>query len=108
VVEHTPHESIVTILCCLCGPLDFRRLQHGERYGYIRPAGVSFRAGVDRRKLAGTGSLSLPQRTKNRIFPISSGREGYRTPIGRFQVIRKDADHRSSAYGDYVDGLAGL
>ena len=35
---------------------------------------------------------------------ISSGREGYRTPIGRFQVIRKDEDHRSSLYGDYVDG----
>jgi lipoprotein-anchoring transpeptidase ErfK/SrfK len=35
---------------------------------------------------------------------ISSGREGYRTPTGRFQVIRKDEDHRSSLYGDYVDG----
>ena len=35
---------------------------------------------------------------------ISSGREGYRTPTGRFQVIRKDEDHRSSIYGDYVDG----
>src|SRR5437879_9052424 len=34
---------------------------------------------------------------------ISSGREGYRTPIGRFQVIRKDENHRSSVYGDYVD-----
>ena len=34
---------------------------------------------------------------------ISSGREGYRTPVGRFQVIRKDEDHRSSVYGDYVD-----
>ncbi|HEX8490326.1 MAG TPA: L,D-transpeptidase family protein, partial [Chthoniobacterales bacterium] len=34
---------------------------------------------------------------------ISSGREGYRTPVGRFRVIRKDADHRSSLYGDYVD-----
>ena len=34
---------------------------------------------------------------------ISSGREGYRTPIGHFQVIRKDEDHRSSLYGDYVD-----
>jgi lipoprotein-anchoring transpeptidase ErfK/SrfK len=33
---------------------------------------------------------------------ISSGREGYRSPIGRFQVIRKDEDHRSSIYGDYV------
>ena len=35
---------------------------------------------------------------------ISSGREGYRTPIGHFHVIRKDEDHRSSLYGDYVDG----
>jgi lipoprotein-anchoring transpeptidase ErfK/SrfK len=34
---------------------------------------------------------------------ISSGREGYRTPVGRFRVIRKDEDHRSSLYGDYVD-----
>jgi lipoprotein-anchoring transpeptidase ErfK/SrfK len=34
---------------------------------------------------------------------ISSGREGYRTPVGRFQVIRKEEDHRSSVYGDYVD-----
>ena len=33
---------------------------------------------------------------------ISSGREGYRTPVGRFQVIRKDENHRSSVYGDYV------
>lgn len=34
---------------------------------------------------------------------ISSGREGYRTPVGRFHVIRKDEGHRSSVYGDYVD-----
>jgi lipoprotein-anchoring transpeptidase ErfK/SrfK len=33
---------------------------------------------------------------------ISSGREGYRTPTGHFGVIRKDQDHRSSIYGDYV------
>jgi len=36
---------------------------------------------------------------------ISSGREGYRTPTGRFRVIRKDEDHRSSIYGDYVDEM---
>ena len=34
---------------------------------------------------------------------ISTGREGYATPTGRFRVIRKDQDHRSSLYGDYVD-----
>ena len=34
---------------------------------------------------------------------ISTGREGYDTPTGRFKVIRKDQDHRSSLYGEYVD-----
>lgn len=34
---------------------------------------------------------------------ISSGREGHRTPTGQFRVIRKDEDHRSSLYGDYLD-----
>jgi lipoprotein-anchoring transpeptidase ErfK/SrfK len=34
---------------------------------------------------------------------ISSGREGHRTPIGRFRILRKDVDHRSSLYGDYAD-----
>ena len=44
-------------------------------------------------------------RGKNRTASsrISSGREGYRTPVGRFQVISKDEAHRSSVYGDYVD-----
>jgi hypothetical protein len=34
---------------------------------------------------------------------ISTGREGYNTPLGRFRVIRKDQDHRSSIYGYYAD-----
>jgi lipoprotein-anchoring transpeptidase ErfK/SrfK len=34
---------------------------------------------------------------------VSTGREGYKTPTGRFRVIRKDRDHRSSLYGDYVN-----
>ena len=34
---------------------------------------------------------------------ISSGREGHRTPVGSFSVIRKDVDHRSSIYGAFVD-----
>jgi lipoprotein-anchoring transpeptidase ErfK/SrfK len=35
---------------------------------------------------------------------ISTGREGYGTPTGRFKVSRLDEDHRSSLYGDYVNG----
>ena len=38
---------------------------------------------------------------------ISSGREGHPTPTGRFRVIRKHEDHRSSLYGDYVDRESG-
>lgn len=34
--------------------------------------------------------------------PVSTGREGYRTPTGRFSITEKDIDHRSSIYGDYV------
>ena len=36
------------------------------------------------------------------VAPISSGREGKGTPTGRFSVVEKDADHRSTLYGNYV------
>jgi lipoprotein-anchoring transpeptidase ErfK/SrfK len=36
------------------------------------------------------------------ISPISSGREGKGTPVGKYRVIEKDIDHRSSLYGNYV------
>jgi lipoprotein-anchoring transpeptidase ErfK/SrfK len=36
------------------------------------------------------------------VSPISSGREGYATTRGKFSVIEKDIDHKSSVYGWYV------
>jgi len=36
------------------------------------------------------------------VAPISSGREGKDTPAGRYSVVEKDRDHRSSLYGNYV------
>jgi lipoprotein-anchoring transpeptidase ErfK/SrfK len=36
--------------------------------------------------------------------PISSGREGNGTVRGNYRIIEKDADHRSSIYGSFVDG----
>jgi lipoprotein-anchoring transpeptidase ErfK/SrfK len=36
--------------------------------------------------------------------PISSGKRGHATPTGKFSILEKDADHRSSIYGDFVDG----
>jgi hypothetical protein len=35
--------------------------------------------------------------------PVSTGREGYRTPSGNFSVLEKNVDHISTLYGDYVD-----
>jgi hypothetical protein len=36
------------------------------------------------------------------ISPVSPGREGYQTPVGKFRVTQKRIDHRSSLYGAYV------
>lgn len=36
------------------------------------------------------------------ISPVSTGREGYSTPAGRYAVLAKDIDHRSSYYGSYL------
>jgi lipoprotein-anchoring transpeptidase ErfK/SrfK len=33
---------------------------------------------------------------------VSTGREGYATPGGKYRVTQKDADHRSTLYGAYV------
>jgi len=42
------------------------------------------------------------------VSPISSGREGYRTPTGSFRIIQKNRDHRSNLYGDYVDSAGNV
>jgi len=36
--------------------------------------------------------------------PISSGKRGHSSPSGHFSVLEKDPNHRSSIYGDFVDG----
>ena len=35
--------------------------------------------------------------------PVSTGKRAGMTPTGDFNVMEKDADHRSSIYGDFVD-----
>lgn len=42
------------------------------------------------------------------MSPISTGREGYRTPSGSFSIIQKDKHHLSSQYGDYVDAAGNV
>jgi len=36
------------------------------------------------------------------VSPVSTGREGYATPAGKYRVVQKDIDHRSTIYGAYV------
>ncbi len=42
------------------------------------------------------------------MSPISSGREGYRTPTGNFRIIQKNRDHVSNLYGNYVDSAGNV
>ena len=35
--------------------------------------------------------------------PVSTGREGFKTPSGSFKIVEKSKDHVSSLYGDFVD-----
>lgn len=36
--------------------------------------------------------------------PISTGKSAGMTPTGKFTISEKDRDHRSTIYGDFVDG----
>src|SRR5271166_6458859 len=37
------------------------------------------------------------------VSVVSTGREGYDTPLGEFRITEKDPEHASSLYGAYVD-----
>lgn len=42
------------------------------------------------------------------VSMISSGREGFGTPRGRFKIIQKEMNHRSTLYGEIYDGAGNL
>ena len=37
------------------------------------------------------------------LAPVSTGKEGFKTPAGSFKIIEKNSNHVSSLYGDYVN-----
>lgn len=37
------------------------------------------------------------------VSAVSTGREGYDTPAGRYKILQKSKDHVSGLYGDFVD-----
>lgn len=42
------------------------------------------------------------------VSKISSGKEDHVTPTGRYKIIRKDKDHKSSVYGCFKDKATGM
>jgi len=42
------------------------------------------------------------------VAMISTGREGFDTPIGKFSITQKNKDHRSNLYGEWVDGYGNV
>lgn len=60
------------------------------------PARVKIDLSAQRAYLYKRGELIAASR-------ISTGRDGYETPTGRFKIVQKSKDHRSSIYGDYVN-----
>jgi hypothetical protein len=42
------------------------------------------------------------------LSPLSSGTPNHRTPTGNFRITEKDLNHRSSAYGDYVNSAGAV
>ena len=86
------------------GVEQLRHLSHCERPGHLS----TFRSDIPgarpswsisaNSRLTFTGEKIGPL---PRAFPADA--KGTAPPIGRFQVIRKDLDHRSSLYGNYVD-----
>jgi L,D-transpeptidase catalytic domain len=42
------------------------------------------------------------------VATVSTGREGFGTPPGRYKVLQKNKDHASNLYGDYVDSAGNV
>jgi len=42
------------------------------------------------------------------VSAISSGREGFGTPVGSYKILQKNPDHVSNLYGDYVDSAGNI
>ena len=42
------------------------------------------------------------------VSAISTGREGFNTPLGSYKIIQKDKDHVSSRFGDYLDASGAM
>ena len=111
----------VALACWLSGLASDARAQFGApRKPMTKPKALLSRQakGVVNRDVAdlinAQNSRAIVSLSKQRLFlmtgdqiyidsPISSGKAGHATPSGHFSVMQKDANHRSSLYGNFVD-----
>jgi lipoprotein-anchoring transpeptidase ErfK/SrfK len=88
-------------LLSACRTMDRFMPSHGEGRVAKGPARVKIDLSSQRAYLYKRGELVASSR-------ISTGRDGYETPVGRYKIVQKDKDHRSSVYGDYVSPRGGV
>lgn len=79
-----------------------RRSEPEPEVSYWRGDGVSGRPRIE----IALGEQKLRYYKGDQLVgesPVSTGREGFQTVVGRFAICEKDLDHESSMFGDYVD-----
>jgi hypothetical protein len=81
---------------------DFQGEKGAERVDYWNGDGVMGRPSI-KIDLENQRAYFCKGRQIVGVSVVSTGREGYNTPSGEFNVTQKDVDHISSLYGDYVD-----
>lgn len=79
-----------------CSTIDRFMPSTGEGRVVKGPARVKIDLSAQRAYLYKRGEVIAASR-------ISTGRDGFETPTGRYKIVQKSKDHRSSIYGDYVD-----
>lgn len=90
---------------------EFRAGEGWRRTAYVNPEvvekltpeTVSIAVHLDEQR----GLLLYREKHVAMDFPISSGRRGFRTETGEYQVINKHRDHASNLYGNIVDVESG-
>ena len=82
------------------GRMDFDNISHWDGDGVPGKPQIVIRLGEQRAYFYKGNQLVG-------VSSISTGREGFGTPSGRFKIIQKDLDHVSSRFGDFVDPVTG-
>ncbi len=88
--------AAIASLFSACATVERFRPSTGQGRVVKGPARVKIDLSAQRAYLYKKGEVIASSR-------ISTGRDGYETPRGKFRIEQKHKDHRSSIYGDYVN-----